>query len=392
MTDSNNSKKSGFLEIKHPYDLAANSKLRDIVLSNLKDLYGDPLPEIVDRRINEELSIAADFGYAPVYLLHKEICDSIESCDYPFYMLWANGASLISCALGITKVDPLPPHYRCAACRYTEFVPDNTYDTGFLLPEKNCPKCGNRLIPDGQDLQIESFLGYRHDKSPYLTFGVASTRFDDAVSFIEKTFNAKQMDESNLLFSSEEGFIFCYIDILPLDHMFADKKAAPTGEPDDPAVYEYLSRPEAYWCYLPDEPYVSIIKELLEAVEIDNYSDLFKICGLAHCDKWLSFILPSLKSGAVNYRNVITAREDIYRYLVQCGIAPELSYRVMDMTRKGRAARLLEDENTRAQLLAHGVPETYIVCLKNIKYLMTHAQTRELAFIAYRNAQRKLSE
>lgn len=383
---------SGYLIIRIANDANADDKLKKLVFSDLEKKYGRPVPDTVYQRISEELNYSAQNGYAPVYLTHREIIRSVENYDFPFYLIGANGASLIEYALGITKINPLPPHYRCGNCKHVEFISNYQCDTGFLLPNAICPVCVHKMLGDGQSLCVESFLGYHHDRCPSLTLGVPSGRFEDAVTYMERLFNAEQKDIHKLDFPVEEGYLFIHVNIVPIDKLFADKKVIPFSEMDDPAVFEYLSQPDAYDCYLPYEPDIQIIKELLGCIEIKHYSDLFKICGLAHSSAWLPYILPSIKDGFVKYRKTITAREDIYHKLLKHQIDPETSYKVMEMTRKGRISKLFEDEPLHQTLLEHGVSEEYINDLKNIKYLVTQAQARELAVIAYKSGWRHLYE
>ena len=390
MNNTDNNNISGYLEIKIKNDPKANNKLKELVLSSLGTKYSLPFPEIIEERVRDELETSTRFGYAPIYLAHREIVHSAENYDFPFYLIGANGASLIDYALGITKINPLPPHYRCEKCKHVEFVSDEQYDTGFLLLDKICPDCGQKMLGDGQNLRVESFLGYRHDRCPSLALGIPSSRFEDAVTYMERMFHAKQKDIHKLDFPIEDGYLFIYVDIVPVDKLFADKKVFPFSEMNDHKVFEYLSKPESYDCYLPYEPDIPIVRELLECVEIDHYSDLFKICGLIHSSGWLPYIIPSIKNGTANYRRVITAREDIYHYLLRHRISPETAYKVMEMTRKGRASKLLEDELLHESLLEHGVSEEFINNLKIIKYIITQAQSRELAMIAYKSAWRQL--
>ena len=64
-------------------------------------------------------------------------------------------SSFTAWLLGGTKINPLPPHYRCPRCGKTEFSPIVT--SGFDLPPKKC-FCGMDFLRDGHNIPFE---GYR---------------------------------------------------------------------------------------------------------------------------------------------------------------------------------------------------------------------------------------
>ncbi len=398
------------LEIKIPLDPSANERLRSAVLSRLHELYGDPLPDAISDRVNAELDIFCNYCYSSLFLTYQKIVNCINGTDLPYYPISSNGASLICYALGITRVNPLPAHYRCASCRHTEFADQadsaDPHDCGLILPAKHCPLCGALMMSDGNDLPIEFFLGLRYDKTPYLALAVPHAMSDDAVSLLERSFSVTRKDPRDYKFPMEKGFIFAYLDIVPTDSdpesemlwrsspsaLSASSASLAPYEMTDARVFEYLSRPESFACYLPYRDDVQMIKSLLaaDAVSVNNISDLSKICGLINSVNWFGFILPSLKSGAVDYRSTITCREDIFRTLVAHGLDPETSYRVMETTRKGHASSLLEDNALRQQLLSLGLSEDYLTNLVNIRYLPTRAHAIELAMTVYRNARNRI--
>ncbi len=142
--------------------------LSDLVYSNAKKLYGDPLPEYIQKRLETELTGIISHGYSVIYWIAHKLIKKTNDDGYIVGSRGSVGSSLVATMANITEVNPLPPHYVCPECHHFEWTSESmpNITSGYDLPNKKCPHCGHEMIHDGQNIPFETFLGFNADKTP----------------------------------------------------------------------------------------------------------------------------------------------------------------------------------------------------------------------------------
>ncbi|MDL2214234.1 hypothetical protein LJB76_01580 [Clostridia bacterium OttesenSCG-928-O13] len=343
----------------------AETTMRRLIFESLMEMDFDARQPSLHKRIKWELNGILEANHADTFNEAWELVRDSKRAGYPVIASGAAGSSIIAYFMGITDVNPLPPHYVCPSCHHHEWAAEGSVADGYDLPPEDCPSCGQVMRGDGHDLCPEFFLGLDGQRPPKFSLRF-SPEYLPEISIKKDAPKADRLhhDVPTLLHSLEELTGIASADV-PMN---------------DKTVYGLLTSPNALGATAEEigweagtlgipELDNSFIQHASHAIGAGSFADLVKVHSLAHSvTGWFQNAEDLIQKGICSPSELIGARDDVMLYLMRKGIRRKRAFETAQQVAHGRVPSRGFDARTTDLFRRHGIPDWWMESCQAIGY------------------------
>ncbi|SRR5579871_590554 len=189
----------------------ADQELRDTATQKALELYGNPLPDFIDKRLQKELNSIINNKFSTLYVIAMKLVKKSLSDGYIVGSRGSVGSSFVAYLCGITEVNPLMPHWRCKQGHWFEFPANPSSMAGVDLPEKNCAVCNQPAIRDGFSIAFEVFMGFKGDKMPDIDLNFSGEYQHVAHKYVEELFGKDHCFRAGTISAVQDRIAFGFV-------------------------------------------------------------------------------------------------------------------------------------------------------------------------------------
>ena len=367
-------------------------------------LYGDEIPALIQEWYQREKSRLQNTDMEMLLAFLCRLAQHFDALKAAFTLRGRISASFVCWLLGVSEVNPLPPHYYCPRCQCVQFTKQKKF--GWDLPEKRCG-CGENMLHDGMNTVYLAEIDLK--KKIQIEVDIPDELQEDAQRQLLSFFPDQKFIRASLMDDDMVKYIF-----LPnTDHTIADPPDrmirmdycdAKAEVYPYPSILFYKSRQDTLlwqlcrksnvgprqipWLspgntrsYLQYElpgilyDYGCDNAALIKNAHPGDFSGLLLFLGFNHATiEGYDEIKATLQSHPQAIYELDVFCEDVYdrihSHLEQKGIADDsFAVHVADQARLGKYIRSGVGEETQTKLLKIGISEEYIHYLSKIRYL-----------------------